>query len=84
MDTPITESFRDCYDGTFLPAMERLERENTALSETCEKHRAYARMMQQQRSQIAAYCRTLEKQVEALNPANLAPEVVGAGGWADR
>lgn len=30
-DTPITDSYQNCYDGRFLPAMEKLERENAAL-----------------------------------------------------
>jgi len=32
-DTPITDSYQNCYDGRFLPAMEKLERENAALRE---------------------------------------------------
>jgi len=31
MNTPITDSFQDCHDGTFLPAMERLELDNQRL-----------------------------------------------------
>ena len=30
-DTPITDSYQNCYDGRFLPAMEKLERDNAAL-----------------------------------------------------
>ena len=30
-DTPITDSYQNCYDGRFLEAMEKLERENATL-----------------------------------------------------
>jgi hypothetical protein len=59
-------------DGDYVPVelAFNLECENARLRETCEQHRAYAHMMQEQRSQIADYCRTLEKQIAELLAAN--------------
>lgn len=45
--------------------------ERIAVLQNCEQHRAYAHMMQEQRSQIADYCRTLEKQIQTLQPGGI-------------
>jgi uncharacterized coiled-coil DUF342 family protein len=67
-------------DGDYVPVelAFNLECENARLRETCEQHRAYAHMMQEQRSQIADYCRTLEKQIAELLAANAELITVGA------
>ena len=69
-------------DTDFARDLERenaeLRKDKARLRETCEQHRAYAHMMQEQRSQIADYCRTLEKQIAELLAANAELITVGA------
>lgn len=62
------EEPRDYIGGSDARMLHDAVDEIEKLRGTREQHRAYAHMMQEQRSQIAAYCRTLEKQIEALSP----------------
>lgn len=51
-----------------ISRVENVSIASTLDREVIKQHRDYAHMMQTQRSQIADYCRTLERQIEALAP----------------